>query len=56
MASSIISDTIIGIDMIPLWKHNIPKLSDILSSNEHGVIDDNSNSYNNMIMDAMRMN
>ena len=26
------------------------------SSNVHGDIDDNSNSYRNMVMDAMRMN
>jgi hypothetical protein len=26
------------------------------SSNMHGVVDDNSNPYKNMIMDAMRMN
>jgi hypothetical protein len=26
------------------------------SSNVHGVVDDNSNPYKNMVMDAMRMN
>ena len=26
------------------------------SSNVHGVVDDNSNSYRNMVMDVMRMN
>jgi hypothetical protein len=26
------------------------------SSNMHGVVDDNSNPYRNMVMDAMRMN
>jgi len=26
------------------------------SSNVHGVVDENSNPYKNMVMDAMRMN
>jgi len=26
------------------------------SSNVHGVVDDNSNSYRNMVIDVMRMN
>jgi len=40
-----------------LWDHGKKKVGSISSSNKvHGVVNDNSNHYRIMVMDAIRMN